>query len=100
MVRVARLCVLLAVAAIGAVEAATKTFSWEMSYVTAAPNGVERPVIGINGQWPPPAITVSKGDRVIIHVHNCLDDGEFITLHTHGIFQNGTNYYDGVDQVT
>jgi hypothetical protein len=82
------------------VEAATKTFIWDMSYVTASPNGVSRSVIGVNGQFPPPTIYVSKNDQVVIQVTNSLNDGEFITLHTHGIFQNGSNYYDGVDQVT
>jgi hypothetical protein len=82
------------------VEAATKTFTWDMSYVTASPNGVSRSVIGVNGQFPPPTIYVSKNDQVVIQVTNSLNDGEFITLHTHGIFQNGSNYYDGVDQVT
>ena len=82
------------------VDARIKIFEWEMSYVTAAPNGVERPVIGVNGAFPPPTITVCKGDQVVIRVTNNLNDGEYITLHTHGIFQNGTNYYDGVDQVT
>lgn len=71
-----------------------------MSHITAAPNGVSRTVIGVNGQFPPPTIFVSKGDQVIIHVTNYLNDGEFVTLHTHGVFQNGTNYYDGVPQVT
>jgi iron transport multicopper oxidase len=89
------------VALLGAsVEAATKTFIWDMSYVTASPNGVSRSVIGVNGQFPPPTIYVSKNDQVVIQVTNSLNDGEFITLHTHGIFQNGSNYYDGVDQVT
>jgi len=81
-------------------EAATKTFQWDMSYVTAAPNGVSRSVIGINGQWPPPTVFVDKGDQVVIQVVNHLNDGEEITLHTHGIFQNGTNFYDGVPQMT
>ena len=89
-----------AVSIAASVDAATKTFNWEMSYITASPNGVSRPVIGVNGQFPPPTICVSKNDNVVIHVTNSLDDGEFITLHTHGIFQNGTTYYDGVDQVT
>jgi iron transport multicopper oxidase len=89
-----------AVALATMVEAETKTFLWEMSYITAAPNGVSRSVIGVNGQFPPPTIIVEKNDQVVIQVTNLLNDGEFITLHTHGIFQNGTNFFDGVDQVT
>ena len=83
-----------------AVTAETKTFKWEMSYITAAPNGVSRPVMAVNGQFPPPTIEVDKGDYVVIHVMNKLNDGESVTLHTHGIFQNGSNYMDGVDQIT
>ena len=78
----------------------TKTFKWEMSYILAAPNGFARPVIGVNGQFPPPTIYVEKNDEVIIHVKNRLNSGESITLHAHGIFQNGSNYHDGVDQIT
>lgn len=78
----------------------TKTFQWEMSYIEASPNGVLRQVIGVNGQFPPPTIIVDKNDQVVIQVTNSLNDGEFITLHTHGIFQNGSNFFDGVDQVT
>ena len=82
------------------VQADTKSFTWEISHITAAPNGVSRSVLGVNGQFPPPTIFVSKNDQVVIHVTNRLNDGEHITLHTHGLFQNGTNYYDGVDQFT
>ena len=92
--------VLIAATVAASVDAATKRFNWEMSYITASPNGVSRAVIGVNGAFPPPTIYVSKNDNVVIHVKNSLNDGEFITLHTHGIFQNGSNYYDGVDQVT
>jgi iron transport multicopper oxidase len=90
----------LVVALSSVVDAATAVFEWDMSYVTAAPDGIKRSVIGVNGHFPPPTIIVSKGDQVVIHVTNNLNDGEFITLHTHGLFQNGTNYYDGVDQLT
>ncbi|KAF4306099.1 putative ferrooxidoreductase protein [Botryosphaeria dothidea] len=37
------------------------------------PDGMlERPVIGINGQWPPPLLNFTKGDRVIANVYNAL----------------------------
>ena len=67
------------------VEAAIKTVRWEMSYITARPNGVARPVIGVNGEFPPPPIFVSKNDQVVIQVTNSLKDGEFIFMHAHGI---------------
>jgi iron transport multicopper oxidase len=82
------------------VHAATQTFNWNITYTTANPDGLfERQVIGVNGQWPIPPIQVNYGDRVIINVHNQLDN-EQTSLHGHGLFQNGTNYYDGPVGVT
>ncbi|KAJ1900933.1 ferroxidase fet3 [Kickxella alabastrina] len=67
---------------------------WDLTYVQASPdNQSERRVIGVNGKWPPPTVHVSLGDTLIINAHNSLD--EATSLHTHGFFQNGTNFYDG-----
>jgi iron transport multicopper oxidase len=82
------------------IHAATSTFSWSMSYVTAAPNGVSRLVIGVNGEFPPPTIIVNQGDVVELQVTNDFIDGEAVSLHSHGILQHGTTYYDGVPMVT
>jgi iron transport multicopper oxidase len=30
----------------------------------------ERPVVGINGQWPLPLLNITKGDRVVINLNN------------------------------
>jgi iron transport multicopper oxidase len=30
----------------------------------------DRPVIGINGEWPIPAINITKGERVIVNMNN------------------------------
>jgi len=95
------LCVIVSlVTIVSSVHAATCTFSWTMSYVTAAPNGVSRPVIGVNGEFPPPTIIINQGDVVELQVTNNFTDGEAVTLHSHGILQKGTNYYDGVPMVT
>lgn len=40
------------------------TYNWDVTWVNASPNGVSRPFIGINGQWPCPPIEVNIGDRV------------------------------------
>ena len=82
------------------VDAKTTTLDWSLSYVTAAPNGVSRPVIGVNKAFPPPTIVVNQGDVVEIRVTNDFTDGESVSLHAHGIFQKGTNFYDGVPMVT
>ena len=52
-------------------NAATRHFDWNIGWVNANPDGqAERPVIGINGQWPIPLLNITKGDRVIVNLHN------------------------------
>jgi FtsP/CotA-like multicopper oxidase with cupredoxin domain len=77
------------------VYSATQSLEWNITYTTANPDGLfERRVMGVNGNWPPPPIELNFGDRLVLNVNNQLDD--VVTgLHTHGLFQNGTNYYDG-----
>lgn len=83
-----------------AAQCATKTYDFDLSWVSANPDGLyERSVIGINGQWPIPAINVTKGDRVIVNVKNSLGN-ESASLHFHGLFQNGTTHMDGPVQVS
>ena len=77
------------------VYSATQTLEWDIAYTTANPDGqFERRVMGVNGKWPPPPIELDYGDRLVLKVNNQL--GDVVTgLHAHGLFQNGTNYYDG-----
>jgi FtsP/CotA-like multicopper oxidase with cupredoxin domain len=52
-------------------NAATVTHDFNVGWVRANPDGqAERSVIGINGQWPLPLLNFTKGDRVIINLHN------------------------------
>ncbi|KAF3937579.1 Laccase-4 [Dactylella cylindrospora] len=79
--------------------AKTVTYDFNVTYTEANPDGqFLRRVIGINNQWPIPAIDVEKGDRVIVNLENGLDVPT--SLHFHGLFQNGTNYMDGPGGVT
>jgi iron transport multicopper oxidase len=49
----------------------------------------------------PPAISCTQGDIIKIHAYNGLGDHKIGTaLHAHGMFFNGTNYYDGAVGVT
>ncbi|OBA21155.1 cell surface ferroxidase [Metschnikowia bicuspidata var. bicuspidata NRRL YB-4993] len=81
-------------------NAATHEYFFNTTLVTANPDGEhERPVIGINGQWPNPVIQVAKNDRVIIHLHNGMSDRN-VSLHFHGLFMESTNSMDGPEYVT
>lgn len=76
------------------------TYDFNVGWVRANPDGIyERPVIGVNGQWPWPMMEATKGDQVIVNVENNLGN-QSTTLHFHGIFQNGTTYMDGPGQAT
>jgi iron transport multicopper oxidase len=81
-------------------HAATVTYDFNITWVTANPDGMaDRPVIGINGAWPLPIIRVDVGDRLIVNVLNSLGN-QSTSLHFHGLFQNGTNEMDGPVYVT
>ncbi|KAK5054017.1 hypothetical protein LTR84_001979 [Exophiala bonariae] len=82
------------------VAAETHTYDFSIGWVIRNPDGQkDRPVIGINGEWPIPKIDVTIGDRLIVNVKNDLGN-ESTSLHWHGLYQNGTNHMDGVAQGT
>ncbi|KAL8720586.1 MAG: hypothetical protein Q9225_002575 [Loekoesia sp. 1 TL-2023] len=74
--------------------AATVTYDFNITWVTAQPDGFSRPVIGINGQWPIPPITAAVGDRVIVNVQNQLGN-QTTSLHFHGLYMDRATHMDG-----
>lgn len=75
--------------------AATVTYDFNITWVTASPDGFSRPVIGINGQWPIPTISATVGDRIVINALNLLGN-QTTSLHFHGLYMKGTTNMDGV----
>lgn len=71
----------------------------ERHVVNASPDGFERPVIGINHQWPCPQIDVDVGDRLIVDVYNGLGN-QSTGIHWHGFHQYMSGVMDGTSQVT
>jgi iron transport multicopper oxidase len=87
-------------ALISVVHAETRTYNFNVGWVRRNPDGLfDRPVIGINGQWPIPRIEATVGDRVVVNINNELGN-QSTSLHFHGLFMNGTNEMDGVVGVT
>ncbi|ORY31018.1 Cupredoxin [Naematelia encephala] len=84
------------------VQAAVVDQYWNITYAQANPAGLkERRVIGVNNTWPPPPITLTQGDLLRLHVTNGLGDPDIGTaIHVHGMFFNGTSYYDGAVGIT
>lgn len=91
---------LMAVVVVDVASAATVQYDFNITWVTANPDGAfDRPTIGINGQWPIPRIEADIGDRIIVNVNNQLGN-QSTSLHFHGLFQNGTVHMDGPSGVT
>ncbi|XP_026494888.1 uncharacterized protein Stw isoform X1 [Vanessa tameamea] len=62
-------------------------------------DGVERGILSANRMLPGPSIQVCENDKVVIDVENHMEGME-VTIHWHGIWQRGSQYYDGVPFVT
>lgn len=78
----------------GSALAATLTYNWDIDWVTAAPDGFARPVVGINGKWPCPKMEATVGDTVVVNLRNNLGN-ETTGMHFHGIRQYGSPEMDG-----
>ncbi|PQE04096.1 putative iron transport multicopper oxidase fio1 precursor protein [Rutstroemia sp. NJR-2017a BVV2] len=75
-----------------------RRYHWTITDIMANPDGVYRPMITINGQFPGPMIECNEGDTIVIEVDNRGVNAT--SLHFHGIFQNGTNWMDGTTGIT
>ncbi|KAG0155692.1 hypothetical protein PDIDSM_2865 [Penicillium digitatum] len=84
---------------VGLAAAKDVYLNWTLTWVNASPDGFERPVIGINGQWPCPQIDVNVGDQLIVDVYNGLGN-ESTAIHWHGMHQFSTGVMDGAVGVT
>ncbi|XP_076675786.1 uncharacterized protein LOC143372966 [Andrena cerasifolii] len=62
-------------------------------------DGVERMALTVNRMIPGPSIQACLGDYIVVDVLNKIKE-EAITIHWHGVFQNGSQYYDGPPFVT
>ncbi|KAI7053370.1 hypothetical protein KC352_g45193, partial [Hortaea werneckii] len=74
----------------------TRQYDWTVTNTTLAPDGVELPLLVVNGQFPGPTIEANWGDWIEVTVHNQLvgEYEEGTSIHWHGFLQTGTPYYD------
>lgn len=68
----------------------TREYWFNVENTTAAPDGIDRIVLAINGSIPGPTIIADWGDEVVVHVTNSMQNNGS-TIHWHGIRQNYTN---------
>ncbi|XP_074284155.1 monocopper oxidase-like protein SKS1 isoform X2 [Silene latifolia] len=69
-------------------------FDWKVSYINAAPLGIQQKVIAINGQFPGPILNVTTNWNVVVNVHNDLDEPLLLTWA--GVQQRKDSWQDGV----
>ncbi|KAG5970751.1 hypothetical protein E4U55_001460 [Claviceps digitariae] len=77
---------------------ATREYHWTIMDARLNPDGVYRPMMLINNQFPGPLVECNEGDTIIVHVQNKAVNAT--SIHFHGLFQNGTNFMDGTVGVT
>ncbi|KAL4246950.1 multicopper oxidase family protein [Abortiporus biennis] len=75
-----------------------RVFFFSVDHAVGAPDGVQKPMLAVNGMSPGPTIEVNQNDRIIVHVTNHLENAT--SIHWHGLYQNGTNFYDGTSAIT
>ncbi|CAN8101199.1 unnamed protein product [Discula destructiva] len=73
----------------------TREYWFNVENITAAPDGIERVVLAVNGSVPGPTIIADWGDTVKVHVTNSMTNNGS-TIHWHGIRQNYTNVRPGL----
>ncbi|KAF2755020.1 multicopper oxidase [Pseudovirgaria hyperparasitica] len=75
-----------------------RIYDWTITDVELNPDGVFRPMVVINGQFPGPMIECNEGDTIVVNVRN--EAVNATSIHWHGMYQNGTNWMDGTVGVT
>ncbi|KAM0668557.1 hypothetical protein ACQRIU_002119 [Beauveria bassiana] len=79
----------------------TLRITWNVTRELRQPDGVEKQVYLINGQFPGPVIEARPGDELEINVFNHIDsNADGVAVHWHGLLMNGANAMDGVVGVT
>ncbi|MCJ1354255.1 MAG: hypothetical protein MMC33_004242 [Icmadophila ericetorum] len=77
-----------------------RPYDFTISRGYLAPDGVNKSVLLVNGQFPAPTIEVNWGDTIQVTVRNEITGPEEgVSLHWHGILQKLTPWYDGVPSV-
>ncbi|KAL8300899.1 hypothetical protein RB597_009376 [Gaeumannomyces tritici] len=88
----------LLVAGLDDVGDAPRRYEYTITWDKGSPDGFEREMAFVNGQFPGPLIEANQGDNVEIVVTNNMPMNT--TIHFHGITQIGTPWSDGVPGLT
>lgn len=76
-----------------------REFTLNITQDLASPDGFQKPMILINGQFPGPLIEVNSGDTIRVRVNNLMANWS-TSMHWHGIDQKNSVEMDGVASIT
>ena len=78
-----------------------RSYDFTIARGTIAPDGYQKDVLLINGQFPGPTIEANWGDTITVTVNNDITGPEEGTsFHWHGLLQSHTPWEDGVPAVS
>jgi hypothetical protein len=63
-----------------------REYTWVIEDLDRNPDGVYRPMMVINGQFPGPLIECNEGDSIVVHVVNKATNAT--SIHWHGLYQS------------
>ncbi|KAL7805246.1 multicopper oxidase domain-containing protein [Trichoderma aethiopicum] len=75
-----------------------REYHWTIVDGRLNPDGIYRPMILINNQFPGPLVECNEGDTLRVIVENKAVNAT--SIHFHGLFQNSTNSMDGAVGIT
>jgi FtsP/CotA-like multicopper oxidase with cupredoxin domain len=75
-----------------------RRYDWTISDAYLSPDGFEKRMIVVNGQYPGPLIEANWGDWIEVTVTNNRSEGS--SIHWHGFLQTGTPYMDGTPGIS
>ncbi|KAM0715961.1 hypothetical protein Q7P37_008475 [Cladosporium fusiforme] len=76
-----------------------RVYDLEITNTTMAPDGYERLVMAVNGQYPGPTLEANWGDTMVVNVKNSLQHNG-TSIHWHGVRMLNSCHHDGVNGVT
>ncbi|KAK5123397.1 hypothetical protein LTR85_002829 [Meristemomyces frigidus] len=75
-----------------------REYTWTVRDEVHNPDGIYRPMMLVNHQYPGPLVEVNEGDTIVVHVDNQAVNAT--SIHWHGLYQNGTPHMDGTVGIT
>ncbi|CAD6333616.1 unnamed protein product [Miscanthus lutarioriparius] len=102
--RLSPACLFLAVALVVLVAlpelaaARTRRYTFNVTMATVTRLCVTKSIPTVNGRFPGPRIVVREGDRLVVQVHNNINNN--VTFHWHGVRQLRSGWSDGPSYIT